>query len=69
MMFATVPRRAALIAWIWRRDERQPLVRELLTADRAEMSLAAIVYGLIGLAVLVDRTRRPMALTATPTRL
>ncbi len=66
MTFATVPRRPAILAWIWRRESPTPRLGELLFADRSEMSLAAIIYGLIGLAVLAIGLVGPMALTATP---
>jgi hypothetical protein len=68
MTFAAVPRRPAILAWIWRRDSPTPRVSELLFADRAEMSLAAVVYGVIGLAVLALGLVGPMALTATVDR-
>ena len=65
MMFAATPRRATLISSIWRRATGASLFRERLTADRADMSIAAIVYGLIGVAVLAAGLALPMALTAT----
>jgi hypothetical protein len=68
MTFAAVPRRPAILAWIWRRESPNPRLSELLSVDRAEMSLAAIVYGVIGSAVLVIGLVGPMALTATPAR-
>jgi hypothetical protein len=64
MMFATVPRRASIISWIWKRNAKKPRVSELLTSDRAEMTLAAFVYGLIGLGVLMIGLVGPMALVS-----
>lgn len=68
MTFAAVPRRPAILAWIWRRDSSTPRLGELLSADRAEMSGAAVVYGLIGLGMLAIGLVGPMALTATAGR-
>ncbi|MBA3481531.1 MAG: hypothetical protein H0T51_06925, partial [Pirellulales bacterium] len=68
MTFAAVPRRPAILAWIWRRDASSPRLGETLSADRAEMSGAAVAYGLIGLGVLAIGLVGPMALTATADR-
>ena len=68
MMLAAAPRRAAVISWIWHRDAQNPRLHELLWGDRAEMSLAAVAYGLIGLAVLAISLVGPMALTTNATR-
>src|SRR5690606_38219141 len=62
MAFATTPRRAAILAWIWRRESPRTSVSELLLADRSEMSLSAVVYGLIGIAVLGIGLAGPLAL-------
>jgi hypothetical protein len=52
MMFATAPRRAAVISFAWRADGRRAGLRELLLADRADMRAAVAVYALIGLLIL-----------------
>jgi hypothetical protein len=53
MMFFVVPRSAALVAWLWRRDRRESWLKQLLTADRSDVCLASVVLALIGLAVLM----------------
>jgi hypothetical protein len=66
MMFAVVPRRPAVLSWLWRRDPRQSRLWQLLWADRSVMSLGAVVYGLIGLGVLAAGLLLPMQLTLAP---
>jgi len=66
MMFAVVPRRAAVLSWLWRRDRRDSRLRQLLWADRAPVTVAAVVYGLIGVAILAAGLVLPMQLAAAP---
>jgi hypothetical protein len=66
MMFAAVPRRTALLSWLWRRRPSDSWLGQRLWVDRAEMSLAAVVYAAIGLAALVVGLVAPMAMTAGP---
>jgi hypothetical protein len=64
LMFATVPRRAAVISWIWRREPGRSRLAELMTADRSPMTAAAFMYSLIGLAVFAIALVGPIYLTA-----
>lgn len=57
-----VPKRPALLSWLWRGGQQRPRLRELLTADRSPITGAAIVFGLIGLAVLLAALVAPMML-------
>jgi hypothetical protein len=68
LSFAGVPRKAAVLSWAWRSDGQWPLRRGLLTGDRSEMSLAAVIHGAIGVAVLLAAFVLPMTLRATPVR-
>jgi hypothetical protein len=68
LSFATVPRKAAIASWAWRSDGQWPLRQGLLTGDRSEMSLAAVIYGAIGVGVLLVALVLPMTLMATAAR-
>jgi hypothetical protein len=64
--FAIVPRQTAVLSWIWRRGPRRSPLREMALADRSPISLAAVVLGLIGPAVLAVGYLLPMYFLGWP---
>jgi hypothetical protein len=66
ILFAAVPRRQALVSWLWRRRAVHPGWRDRLIADRADVGAAVIAFGLIGVAVLAAALVAPMAIAAGP---
>jgi hypothetical protein len=62
LVFAIVPRQTAVMSWIWRRRPNASRLRDLALADRSEISLAALILGLIGPAALVVAFIVPMNL-------
>jgi hypothetical protein len=64
--FAIVPRQTAVLSWIWRRRPRRSPLREMALADRSPISLAAVILGLIGPAVLAAGYLLPMYVIGWP---
>jgi hypothetical protein len=66
IIFALTPRHAAVLSWIWRRDPPRWPLRDLLLADRSDVSLAALVLGLLGPAVMAVAFLAPLHLLGWP---
>jgi hypothetical protein len=64
MMFFVVPRNPALVAWLWRRDGARSALKQALTDDRSDVSLASVVFALIGVGVLLAALVAPIQLAA-----
>jgi hypothetical protein len=69
MMFFVVPRSPALVAWLWRRDGSRSAIKQALADDRTDVSAAAAVFALIGIAVLLAALVTPIQAAAGGPRL
>jgi hypothetical protein len=68
-MFFVVPRSPALVAWLWRRDGSRSAIKQALADDRTDVSAAAAVFALIGIAVLLAALVTPIQAAAGGPRL
>lgn len=66
LLLAAVPRRQAVLSWIWRRAPSASLLRELALAERSDARLLGVILALIGPAVLAVGLLAPLAASAAP---
>jgi len=66
LLLAVVPRRTAVMSWIWRRDPKSSAVAQSLFAERSDVRLAGLALGALGPAVMAGALYFPMSLAGGP---